>query len=269
MKLAPEAQEAGFRLVEHDVTGSTNDDAARALQSGDGGPLWIVAAVQTKGRGRHGRVWTSPGGNLFASLLLIEPCEIRYAAQFGYLIGLALHDALTAMAPAHEGRIRLKWPNDVLFDGAKIAGILLEGHRTPGGRFALIAGMGVNVAFKPDDTPYPAARVQDFAPGADRAILFEALSRAFAKRYARWRAAADVGSALAALREEWLTRAAGLAASVTIRLPSGPREGRFAGLDNEGRLILTTEFGIETIDAGDLFFTGHSVDATRPGPDSD
>lgn len=256
MRLAREAIEAGFGLLARDETGSTNDDAVAALGRGESGPLWITARSQARGRGRHGRTWASPPGNLYASLMLVDPCPQRHAAQFGYLIGLALHDALRTVAPAHEGRIRLKWPNDVLVDRAKIAGLLLEGHRAPDGRFALIAGMGVNIAFTPGDTPYPAARLADLSAGATPEILFEALSRALALRYAAWRAAPEAQCALSALREEWLSRAFGLEAEVTIRPPSGERRGRFVGLDGEGRLLLATEWGIETIDAGDLFFAG-------------
>ncbi|TVR09882.1 MAG: biotin--[acetyl-CoA-carboxylase] ligase [Salinarimonadaceae bacterium] len=248
--------ERGFRLVARDETGSTNDDAVAALAGGDTGRLWITARSQASGRGRHGRSWASPPGNLYASLLLVEPCEQRHAAQFGYLIGLALHDAFCAIAPGYAGRVRLKWPNDVLVDRAKIAGLLLEGHHTRGGRFALIAGIGVNIAFTPADTPYPAAKLADLRADADPEGLFEALSRAFALRFEAWNETTDDQVALGALREEWLSRAYGLDAEVTIRPPSGERRGRFVGLDGEGRLLLATEWGVETIDAGDLFFAG-------------
>jgi len=256
VRIAKEAREAGFRLVDNDVTGSTSDDARKALEGGDPGLLWIVAQVQTKGRGRHGRAWDSPRGNLFASLLLVDPCEMRYAAQFGYLVGLSLHDAICEYAPDIADELRLKWPNDLLYGRAKVAGILLEGHRAPGGKSALIVGIGVNVAHAPDGMPYPTARIQDFVPQIDRALLFEALSRALALRYTQWRAALNMPGMLAKLRDEWIMRAAGLDQPVTIRLPSGPREGIFTGLDSEGRLLLATQSGIETIDAGDLFFPG-------------
>lgn len=259
MEIANEAREAGFRLIDKDVTGSTSDDARRALEAGDQGRLWIVAEAQTQGRGRHGRAWDSPKGNLFASLLLVDPCEMRYAAQFGYLVGLSLHDAICEQSPKIADTLRLKWPNDLLFGRAKVAGILLEGHRAPGGKSAVIVGIGVNVVHAPDGMPYPTARVQDFAPQIDRALLFEALSRRLALRYTQWRAALNMPGMLAKLRDEWIMRAAGLDQTVTIRLPSGPREGIFTGLDSEGRLLLATQSGIETIDAGDLFFPDHTA----------
>jgi BirA family transcriptional regulator, biotin operon repressor / biotin---[acetyl-CoA-carboxylase] ligase len=273
VRIAREAEAAGFRLVYREVTGSTNDDAVSALRGGDPGKLWIVGGTQTQGRGRHGRAWSSPAGNLYASLVLVDPCEMRYAAQLGYLVGLSLHDAITSLAPERAGEVRLKWPNDLLHEGAKIAGILLEGHRTPGGAFALIAGIGVNIVASPSDAPYPTSFLQRLAPSIDRENLFEALSRALALRYTRWREAADARAALAHLRAEWITRAAGLDQAVTIRLPSGPRHGIFTGLDHEGRLLLATETGIEAIDAGDLYFSGEAAPAparagrTTPGSD--
>jgi BirA family biotin operon repressor/biotin-[acetyl-CoA-carboxylase] ligase len=256
VKGAHEGIAGGFVHLARGETGSTNDDALAELAAGRDAPFWVTASMQKSGRGRHGRVWSSPPGNMYATLALVEPCEQRHAAQFGYLIGLALHDAIAEIAPAHAPRVRLKWPNDVLVDGAKIAGMLLEGHRTPGGRFALIVGIGANIAFTPDDTPYPAARLAALVAGVTPGQLFDALARAFARRYARWREAADETFALAALREDWLARAHGLDATVTIRLPDGPRQGRFVGLDGDGRLLLLTEGGIQTIDAGDLYFAG-------------
>jgi BirA family transcriptional regulator, biotin operon repressor / biotin---[acetyl-CoA-carboxylase] ligase len=253
---AREAIAGGFVHLAKGETASTNDDALTALREGRQAPFWVTARMQKAGRGRHGRVWTSPPGNMYATLALVEPCEQRHAAQFGYLIGLALHDAIAAIAPAHAARVRLKWPNDVLVDGAKIAGMLLEGHHARDGRFALIAGIGANIAFTPDDTPYPAARLADLVADVTPEALFDALARAFARRFAGWREAPDATLVLPALREDWLARAHGLDGNVTIRLPGGPREGRFVGLDADGRLLLMTAGGIEAIDAGDLYFAG-------------
>lgn len=253
VRLAVEAEIDGYRLRTLGETGSTNDDAVAAFRDGDPGRLWVVAERQVVGRGRHGRAWASPTGNLYASLLLVEPCAIGDAAQLGFLAGLALHDAVSDIAGRDE-RLRLKWPNDLLWQGAKLAGMLLEGHRDSTGRFGLVIGIGTNVAHKPEGTPYPAAKVTDIAPGADRVILFEALSRAMARRIAAWEARASDTAGLASLRAEWLTRAAGLGESASVRLPAGPREGRFEGLDAHGRLRLLTTDGLLTVDAGDLYF---------------
>jgi BirA family biotin operon repressor/biotin-[acetyl-CoA-carboxylase] ligase len=257
IRLAPETESAGYRLVSLDVTGSTNEDALRAARNGDPGPLWIVAAEQRAGRGRHGRHWTSPRGNLYASLLLVDPCELRLAPQLGFVTGLALHQAIESLAGTGAPRLSLKWPNDLLLDGAKAAGILLEGHRIgPGGSLAIVIGCGVNVATAPEGTPYPAASLQTIRPGLARETLFPAFASAFARCFEAWRQAhrASHPDPFAATRRLWLARAAGLGSAVTLRLPSGERRGRFAGLDPAGRLELDTGHGLELIDAGDLYF---------------
>jgi BirA family biotin operon repressor/biotin-[acetyl-CoA-carboxylase] ligase len=127
--LLPEAEIAGYRLQSVDATESTNDDAFRAAAAGDPGRLWIVAREQVAGRGRHGRQWSSPPGNLYASLLLVDPCEVAVAPQLGFVAGLALHQAVEAVTGVGAPRLALKWPNDLLLDRAKVAGLLLEGHR--------------------------------------------------------------------------------------------------------------------------------------------
>lgn len=252
MELSPHARALGYRLDARAVTGSTNDDAGAALRAGDPGRLWIVAARQETGRGRLGRSWTSPEGNLYATLALLDPCPMREAPQLGYLAGLALLDAARALAPeAAAGRLKLKWPNDLLLDGAKISGILLDGVGLPGGRAGLVIGLGVNVSFAPEGTPYPVARLTDVAPGATRERLFLALSDAMAERLAAFEAA-DPNTRFARLREDWLREAAGLEGGARVRVGDGFRYGRVAGLDGQGRLLLETEAGVETIDAGDM-----------------
>ncbi|HEX2556580.1 MAG TPA: biotin--[acetyl-CoA-carboxylase] ligase [Microvirga sp.] len=255
LRLAPELEDAGYRLISLPVTGSTNEDALRAARDGDPGPLWIVAAEQQAGRGRHGRSWTSPPGNLYASLLLIDPCEPRFAPQLGFVTGLALHQAIEGLAGTGAPRLALKWPNDLLLDGAKLAGILLEGHRIDG-RFAVVVGCGVNVASAPEGTPYRTASLQDLRPGLTREALFPAFAAAFARCFSAWQEAHRSGhpDPFAATRRLWLARAAGIGTEVTLRLPSGERRGRFAGLDPAGRLELDTGRGLELIDAGDLYF---------------
>ena len=254
MRLPSEAEGEGYRLVSVDATGSTNEDAMRAAREGDPGLLWIVAGRQHAGRGRHGRAWASPAGNLHASLLLIEPCELSEAAQLGFLAGLALHEAAAAVTGVGPPRVALKWPNDLLVDGAKAAGLLLEAQRIGGGGvLAVVIGFGVNVAAAPAETPYPARTLRALASQASREDLFLRLSASFAHRFRAWRDGAhDVR--FEALRRAWLERAAGLGADVTVRLPAGPRTGRFVGLDDAGRLQLDTPHGLERIDAGDLYF---------------
>ncbi len=257
MQLSPETRSAGYRLLSLNATGSTNDDALQAARSGDPGPLWIVAAEQRAGRGRHGRQWTSPPGNLHTSLLLVDPCELSAAPQLGFVAGLALHEAVEAATGLGAPRLSLKWPNDLLLDGAKVSGLLLEGHRLgPDGPLAVVIGFGVNVAFAPAGTPYPAAALQAVRPGLTREEVFRSLSAAFAQAFSTWSASARMNASdpFGPVRRLWLERAAGFGREVTLRLPSGEKKGLFAGLDRLGRLRLESSAGVELIDAGDLYF---------------
>ena len=257
MQLLPETRSAGYRLLSVEATGSTNDDALQAARSGDPGQLWIAAAEQRAGRGRHGRQWTSPPGNLYASLLLVDPCEPPAAPQLGFVAGLALHEAVEAAAGVGAPRLSLKWPNDLLLDGAKVSGLLLEGHRLGAdGPLAVVIGFGVNVALAPAGTPYPAAALQAIRPGLTREEVFRSLSTAFARTFSAWSAWARMNASdpFGPVRRLWLERAAGVGQEVTLRLPSGEKKGLFAGLDRLGRLRLESSAGVELIDAGDLYF---------------
>ncbi len=247
--LGEAARAAGYRLIIRDAVGSTMEEARRALDQGEPGKLWIVARSQNAGRGRHGRQWGSPPGNLYASLLLTDPCEPGLAPQLGFVVGLALHDAASRLLGASASALRLKWPNDLLLDRAKTSGLLLEGE-SRAGRLNVIIGCGVNIASCPSDTPYPATFLKAAAPQASVEAMLEALSDAWAKRFAIWSQPGGFGPTRAA----WLERAAFLGETITIRLPEGPASGRFAGLDPTGRLELETEAGRRLIDAGDLFF---------------
>jgi len=267
VRLSPEAEAAGYRLFSIEATDSTNDDALRSARSGDPGPLWIVAAEQRAGRGRHGRQWSSPQGNLYASLLLTDPCEAQHAPQLGFVAGLALHEAVETVTGVGAPRLSLKWPNDLLLDGGKVSGLLLEGHRLDGnGPLAIVIGFGVNVAFAPTGTPYPASALQAVRPDLTRETMFRALSAAFAQTFSAWRNAARMNAAdpFGPIRRLWLERAAGVGQEVTLRLPSGERRGLFEGLDRSGRLQLKTVSGTELIDAGDLYFPRLLHDIAKP-----
>ncbi len=168
--LAPTALIEGYRLETFETVGSTNVVALDRARASDQGRLWLVARRQESGRGRRGRVWETPNGNLAATLLLFTCCPLPQAATLGFVAGLALSDALAAVAPGARiavapdggqgregaGRYELKWPNDVLADGGKLAGILLESVLLSEKRFAVAVGIGVNVAAHPEGLPYPA-----------------------------------------------------------------------------------------------------------------
>lgn len=247
--LGEAARAAGYRLIVRDAVGSTMEEARRASDQGDPGLLWIVARSQSAGRGRHGRNWGSPPGNLYASLLLVQPCEPALAPQLGFVAGLALHDAAARVTGLSAPRLVLKWPNDLLIDRAKTAGLLLEGE-SRAGRFAVTIGMGVNVASRPDDTPYPATFLKAEDQAASIEALLAALSDAWVARFDAWSLPGGFGPARAA----WLERAAFLGETITLRLAEGPLSGRFLGLDASGRLELDVAGARHLVDAGDLYF---------------
>src|SRR4029079_3921721 len=118
---------AGYRLVRLETTDSTNAEAMRRANAGEPGPLWVWSARQSAGRGRAGREWHSQAGNLFASLLIGVACPLRTAGQLALLAGVAAYDTIDKLLGGEEHpELLLKWPNDVLLDGGKVAGMLLE-----------------------------------------------------------------------------------------------------------------------------------------------
>jgi BirA family transcriptional regulator, biotin operon repressor / biotin---[acetyl-CoA-carboxylase] ligase len=251
MQLDPEAAAAGFRLATHDVLPSTNAAALQhAVQhSGDTQPLWIVAREQTAGRGRRGNQWVSPPGNLYATLLLVDPAPPRRAPELSFVAALAVHDAILDRAPILAGRVALKWPNDVLCDGKKLAGILLEG-RMRGETIVVAIGIGVNCRHHPSQTSFPATDLA--AAGAPVGVeeLFTALSGAMLRRLAQWRS----GAGFSATRSDWLALAAGIGGTMRVRLPDRELAGRCAGLDDNGCLLLSCADGsLQTIATGEVF----------------
>ena len=133
MHLHPDANAAGARLIAYDTLGSTNAEALARARAGERGPLWITAARQTAGRGRRGNVWTSEPGNLYASLLLTDAAPAAHLPELCFVVALAVRDAV-ARRPRRSLRaqLKLKWPNDLLLDGAKLAGILIEAESVGG-----------------------------------------------------------------------------------------------------------------------------------------
>src|SRR5438105_12858227 len=177
MDLDPAAARSGVRLVSFETIGSTNAEALARARAGERGPLWITAGRQTAGRGRRGRSFVSEPGNLFASLLLTDPSPADRAAELSFVAALALHDAICQVAPVLAGRLELKWPNDLLCDGAKLAGILVEGESGSGRPLAVVIGIGVNCAHHPDGLSYPATSLAACGVTVTPQRLFAALSR--------------------------------------------------------------------------------------------
>ena len=241
---------AGVRHIAYETLGSTNAEALALARAGERGPLWITATNQSAGRGRRGSRWMSPSGNLHATLLLSDPSAPSQAPQLAFVAALALHDALAACAPQLGPLLKVKWPNDLLVERAKVAGILIEGESEP--VFTVAIGIGVNCAAHPNDTIYPATDLAATGALVVPAALFTALSAAMEARLAQW----SGGQGFAAIRADWLKRAAGLGEALQVRLPGRELSGRFEGLDESGRLLLAQNTGMTKITAGEVFGFG-------------
>lgn len=245
----------GYRTIVLDEVDSTNEEAKRLAERGEKGGLWIGARTQTAGRGRRGRAWASRPGNLTATLLLRPALPPAKAAQLSFVAGLAVAETFEALGAAS---VTLKWPNDVLIAGAKAAGILLESSGPVDGKIEWLAiGFGLNLAWAPQDLPYPATatalaqHIGAAPPSPDDALAV--LARGWAGLYDTW-----WRHGLAPIRAAWLERAHGLGQAIVCRLAESEIEGVFEGLDEEGALILRVGQGLRAISAGEVFFKRNS-----------
>ena len=233
----------GWRLISKQETFSTNEDV-KALPAGSDKTA-VCAELQTGGRGRMGRRWVSPKGNLYVSVC-VELGSLREAEIYSFLSALALAEAIEDVCAGLE--IKCKWPNDLMIDGKKVSGILLE---TDGvGR--LIAGIGVNIAAFPESGMlYPVTSLTACGYPVTREAVLEALLRHFDFWQKKLKS-----DGKAPLLEAWLKRAYGLGGKITVNLPDKRLEGTFDGLDKDGRLLLNKDGERIKITAGDVFFGG-------------
>ena len=243
------AQTGRFRICWYDEVASTNDLARAAALAGEPQNLFTIARRQTAGRGRHGRTWESPAGNFYGSLLLRPGGSLRAAASLSLVIGLAVAEALHDLSGG-EIRARLKWPNDILVDRAKLAGILLEGGEGPDGVW-VVAGIGVNLLVAPSGTTYPVTSLAAVGcAGVTPERFLEALAAPLGRRFDDWQSSGFLGQ-----RQSWLDVAAGLGAEVTLRIGGGVHRGRFADLGADGTILLENPDGsLRQFSAGELFF---------------
>ncbi len=228
---------------------------ARARQ-GDRGPVWFVTTEQTAGRGRRHRPWIAPRGNLASSILEVMDVAPSAAATLGFAAGLALDGALRQVsleAALRSGvgvNFALKWPNDVLAEGKKICGILLEAENIAGG-LAVVAGMGTNVVAHPEGTPTPAISLAALGIQISAEELFSALSDTWVEFRDIW----DSGRGFKEIRRLWLSRAAGLGEGVAVVSGGSTIEGIFDTIDEQGCMIIHTPAGRRMpVSAGDVHF---------------
>jgi BirA family biotin operon repressor/biotin-[acetyl-CoA-carboxylase] ligase len=241
---------AGYSVASFDEIDSTNEEARRRAALGERGPLWIWARRQTAGRGRRGRAWESPEGNLLATLLIAPGVPAPEAARLSFVGALAVYDLAAAYAP--RAAVRVKWPNDVLIDGRKVAGILLESSGQEGVDALpwLAIGIGVNLVSAPASTHHPATFLGAHGAAPSPAEALATLADAWETRFRVWRV-----SGFAAIREAWLDVAAGLGSPIEVRLPGETLHGRFETLMPDGALSLILPTGTRrAVTAGEVFF---------------
>ena len=236
----------------YDEIDSTNAEARRRAEAGAGGPVWITAAVQTAGRGRRGRAWSTERGNLAATLLMTTDLPPAEAAQVSFVAALAACDL--ADACLGQGAARLKWPNDVLVHGRKAVGILVESGARQDARLWLAVGIGVNLKHAPTNVERPATACAEHmaAPPPEPRAALEVLAAAFERWRKLW-----ATQGFAPIARGWTERAVGLGERCEARLPARTLTGVAEGLDPDGALRLRLDDGaLERVTAGDVFFGG-------------
>jgi BirA family transcriptional regulator, biotin operon repressor / biotin---[acetyl-CoA-carboxylase] ligase len=237
-------------ILAFDEIDSTNSEARRRAEAGEAGPLWITALSQSAGRGRRGRTWETGQGNLAATLLMTTGREPREAAQVSFVAALAVADFAAAHLP--PDRVRVKWPNDVMVDGRKLAGILVESGQRPDGGLWLAIGVGLNLIKAPQNAERPAITLAaaTMVPPPPPRLALEGLAAAFADWLQVWEE-----QGFPAIVTAWTARAQGVGQLCTVRLAAESFEGIAEGLDADGALKVRLEDGaLRRITAGDVFF---------------
>lgn len=237
------------RLV-FDTIDSTNAEATRQIEAGVELPLWIMTRQQTAGKGRRGNTWRDGSGNFAATYVMKTEGDPVKAAQRSFVAALSLRDTLVSLT-GREDVISLKWPNDVLLRGRKLAGILLESHRNA---TVLAIGIGVNL----NEAPKPEPDSDHMAPCALRAELglvltadefLPHLAGALVRREAQFQT-----SGFSSVRTDWLNHAARLGEIITARLPGREISGLFDTIDDMGSLILKEGTTTHAIPAAEVYF---------------
>jgi BirA family biotin operon repressor/biotin-[acetyl-CoA-carboxylase] ligase len=234
-------------------TDSTNAEALR-LGSALRAPTWIMTRRQTAGRGRRGRNWAMPPGNFAATLALRQQGSPADVSLLSFVAALALHEALGAVC-GPGARLSIKWPNDVLLNGGKVAGILLESAGQGAEVSVLAVGIGVNLAAVPDVAALEPGAVPPVSVLGEtgHAVEPEEFLDLLAPAFARWHQQL-VTWGFGPIRTAWTARAARLGQTIAARTGTATRIGRFEGIDDSGALVLTTAAGREIIPAADVFF---------------
>lgn len=233
-----------INLVALDAVDGTNAEARRLAQVGAPHLTLIWAREQLAGRGRRGRAWASPRGNLYATLLLRPQVATAVWGQLSFVDAVALRQALVALLPALEAGLLLKWPNDLLLDGRKLSGTLLEASGTDW----VMIGTGVNLASHPEGTETPATSLAAHGLTLAPEALLPIYAGAQLEWFERWQT-----QGFEPVRQRWLAHAIGLGGPVTVRLAGQTLAGRFSALDASGALLLDQAGAVRRIEAGEVF----------------
>ena len=228
---------------------STNKEAARQVEKGANSGLWISATEQTLGRGRTGREWISKPGNLFSTLIYDTKKSLCRSAQLSFVTSLAVRDTVAAFV--YTDNVKCKWPNDVLVDGKKISGILLETFSNDKVENLMILGIGINISYHPENSLYPATHINE---RSDKRFTHNDVFQALTGKMAHWLKIWQEKD-FNIIRKEWLNKAHGQGKNIKVRLPNEEINGRFVDLDANGALMLEIEGEIRLIHSGDVFFT--------------
>lgn len=243
----------GFNLVAYDQIDSTNEEAKRlALKDASHGTI-VWAQTQTDGHGRRGRPWVSGPRNVYCSFILKPDCPLNEASQLSFVLAVSVANTLNRLneIQMNETKIHCKWPNDILMNGKKVSGILLETASTRDQQLnSVIAGVGINVEHHPADTEFPATSIHAEGLKNIRTVsVLEALCDQFARWYAIWRT-----EGFQTIRYAWLDKAYGIGETASVRLAAASHSGIFEGLDQQGAMILNENGNRRHIAAGDVYF---------------
>ncbi len=254
----------GVHRIALDVVESTNDEVMNRAAEGADLPLWVTAERQTVGRGRQGAHWASEKGNLYASVA-ISLDRGRRLSDLPIIASVALYDALCILlSDEFASRLAIKWPNDILFAGRKVAGILAESQNVGADGFHAVVGFGVNLKTHPKETRYPAT---DFATEGvilEPENVFHGLASSMGVRLVQWQD--EPATDFQKIRTDWLARASGVGRPIDIRLPGETLSGRFLDMDDQGRLILQLTGGeVRKVSAGEVFFTANDKKNSADG----
>ncbi len=243
-----------YHLLSYEVLDSTNEEAKRLAGGGAAHGAVIWTKKQTAGKGRMGREWISPEGNLYVSVLLSPECDLPLCSQLSFVAANAVVSTMEPIIPG-EGETACKWPNDILYDGRKLGGILLESFtmldNQGNDRQWVVVGIGINIDHYPDDVAFPATCLRETGVEIISAkIVLSRFVYNFIHHYDSW-----CEDGFDPVKKQWVESAYKLGFPIQARVGMEAYTGSFQGIDDLGRLLLQEADGtLRTISAGDVFF---------------